>query len=113
MFVCFSPHLLTSENEVLPEALEARTRSPTTTSEISLTSPDSRETVSEPAKQDAGVRIAGACVGDKVLPSAVGVLTDATKPLEAPTLLRLMVMEGPEFARDIVVDVMLSAVDTE
>jgi hypothetical protein len=41
----------TEENIVFPVASAASTRSPATTDEISLTSPDSITTVSEPAKQ--------------------------------------------------------------
>ena len=40
----------TSEKEVRPPASAASTRSPTLMSEIGLTSPDSRCTVSDPAK---------------------------------------------------------------
>ena len=57
----------------MPVALAARTRSPTETSEIAFTAPDSRRTVSDPAKQEliTGDPLSGttegASVGDDVL----------------------------------------------
>jgi hypothetical protein len=104
--------LLTSEKEVLPVALAARTRSPTFTSEMDFTSPDSRVTVSEPAKQELVAATAGEAVGAYVLASGVGVLTDATNPLVKPTALRLEVIVAPMLVRAAEVDDKVSDVDT-
>jgi hypothetical protein len=43
--------LLTSEKDVLPVASATSTRSPTSTSEMNLDLPDSKRTLSDPAKQ--------------------------------------------------------------
>jgi hypothetical protein len=43
--------LLTSEKEVLPAASATSTRSPTCTFEMNLDLPDSKRTLSDPAKQ--------------------------------------------------------------
>ena len=54
---------------MFPAAFAASTRSPTFTSEIALDSPDSRDTVSEPAKQAVlpfNVAAIGVIVGDSV-----------------------------------------------
>lgn len=97
----------------MPEELAARTRSPTFTSDMSLTSPDSRVTVSEPAKQELPTAtMAGEAVGEYVLASGVGVLTDATKPLDKPTALRLVVMVAPMLERAAEVEDIVSDVDT-
>jgi hypothetical protein len=69
---------LTSEKEVLPVALAARTRSPTDTSEIAFTAPDSRKMVSDPAKQELANgdplsgTTEGASVGNDVLEDGAG-----------------------------------------
>jgi hypothetical protein len=69
---------LTSEKEVLPVALAARTRSPTDTSEIAFTAPDSRKMVSDPAKQELvngdplSGTTEGASVGNDVLEDGAG-----------------------------------------
>ena len=66
----------------MPVALAARTRSPTETSEIAFTAPDSRRTVSDPAKQEliTGDPLSGATEG------ASDVLGDGADFAEGPTV---------------------------
>lgn len=105
---------LTSEYEVFPAALAARTRSPTLTSAIALMSPDSSWTVSVPAKQLLSIgAYAGAEVGNEVLVSVAMAPADATKPSVAPTVFRELVRVGAELVREVVTDSLLAAVETE
>ena len=75
----------TSEKEVRPPASAASTRSPTLMSEIGLTSPDSRCTVSDPAKhafdsEEAEILEVGDAVDDAI-GDVTGDVTGVVAPL--------------------------------
>ena len=103
---------LTSEKDVFPSALAARTRSPTTMSAIALMTPDSSCTISVPAKHCLLLGEVGYVVGYEVLKSEVIAPTDAVKPFVAPTAFRELARVGPEFAMEASVDALVAVVET-